>query len=339
MSENERRNGSTPGGHVPYISMARQNNFGGFRNMESTFWPEPNPLLRRDLRGKPDMQYAFERIARCVSVEEAGPALQEARYVVATLDINDATLEEGPYHGYFKALRDAAPLEMIDFFMTPAYGLLPAGMVAVFYRGAPDPIAGIADLRGNEAASDPAALAFNAMDLLSVLQRDAVAPVLNDAQRADCNARASAILPLLQNQMAISPNIDLARIAIDQPYSGWYRLRMLFHVKAQPSNNWRMYVSGSFGAEVAHLVPEKVRTQKYFSWNFDPDRPTSTWRPGDYVLCTKEFACPPILLKNISIGFVKNNEMQGQMINTGEIDFAAIPVNERPPLADATTTK
>ncbi len=329
MIEHERKAGGAPGRVVNYIAIARQNNFGGFRNLESTYWPAPNPLLRDDLKGHPERQYRFTRTLRCNVAAEAAEAIGAADYVVATLDQTDATTEQGPRHIFFQQIRALAPMEMVDFFFAPSHGLLPPAMIAIFAKGKDNRYGEVKDLRGKEAVASEDELFMNAIRLLAMRGDLGGAGGLTPEQLADCDARLASLVPHLKGAMRVSPSLELVNLALDQPFSGWYRLRLLFKVLEKPRNDWRIFVSGSFDAEVARRVPPEIRTQKFFSWNFDPDRPTSTWEPGEIVLCTREFHCPPVPLRNISIGFFRNgSEGWGQSISTGPIDFSTFPVNE-----------
>lgn len=332
MAEREAAIGHPGGSEVKYISLSRQNNFGGFRNVESTYWPAPNPLLRSDLRDHPEQQFRFNRILRCNLPEEAAVEIPNADYIVAILDTNDVTAVEGPAHGYFDSLREIAGMEILDFSFTPPYGLLPGGMIAVLGRGDNNRYKKIPDLRGQEATTSQDDLAVNAMRLMALRNLDGTARTLSPAELADREDRLAHIFPLLQPAMAISPNINLIRVVFDQPYPGWYRIRLLFQVVAQPQHDWRIFVMGKFNPWYAHHLPKVAQDQGFVSWNFDPERPTSTWKPGDFILCAREFACPPIVMDNLSIGFFRNGtEGWGQAINTGRIDFRDFPVNPPDP--------
>lgn len=327
--ENERAKGREPGRTVNYITIARQNNFGGFRNLETCYWPEPNPLLLGELRGHPERQYRLTRTLRCNVGPEAKEAIVDADYVIATLDETDATTDLGPRHVFFDEIRDLAPMDMIDFFYAPSYGKLPPAMIGVFSKGKVNRYDEVLDYRGREAMVSQDALFQNAIRLIGMRGRAGEEGGLTPEQLADCDSRLTSLAPHLRGALQISPNLDLVNMYFDQPFSGWYRLRVLFKVNEQPKDDWRIFVTGSFSQEVARRVPPEIRAQKFFSWNFNPDRPTSTWLPGEIVLCTREFHCPPVPLTNISIGFFRNgSEGWGKSVSTGPIDLSVLPVNE-----------
>ena len=325
MTEHEKALHHAPGREVKYVSLARQNNFGGFRNMEGAYWPEPNPLLLDSLRGKPEDQYKFTRVGRFTAVQDALPYMGDADYAVVILDVTETTLSEGPHHHFFTDFAKGAQVKMLDFFFTPAYGLLPAGMVAVF--GKEDAPPAPSTLSQVLPATEEA-LIQRAMDLLGSRNLDATPDGMPPAERTERDAQLAELLPRLKPAMNLSPNIDLVNLAIDQPYSGWFRLRLLFHINHPPSNNWRIFFHGEYDPRDAYLLPEPYQGERFLSWNFNPPRPTTTWQPGEFILCSREFACPPIRMKNLSIGFFRqNNEMEGKVIETGPQDLRVLPVS------------
>lgn len=332
MARCERELGHASGRTVKYISMARQNNFGGFKLAEPSYWPAPNPLLFPELEDKPELHYRFTRIQRCNVAAEATGTVAEADYIVAILDQNEATSSVGPGHSYFDEIRALAPLALVDFYSTPAYGKLPPAMIAVFAKSVLSPFDRLEDYRGREAATPQRDLAVNAARLLALRESVGLPGGITPEEAVECEARLNALLPHLQSSANLSPNLDLVTIVLDQRFEGWFRLRLLFKVIAPPRHDWRIFVHALFDPADAHRFPESAQQQRFYALNFDPPRPTTQWQAGEFILCTREFFCPPVKLRNLSIGFFRNdNEPWGQSINTGPIDMGNdIPVNESP---------
>lgn len=324
-----------PGREIRYVTLTRQNNFGGFKFLESSYWPEPNPLLKASLRGKPEGQFRFKQVGYCNAPEEVPALFKDAEYVVTTLDYNDGSYGEGPGHSFYEALEREVPVHLVDLTFTPPYGLLPGAMVGVFARGRTPAFAGIEDFRGREAKTEPLDLLKNAMDLLALARQQATGRDFTEAERAERDTRLSAVLRALPAGSEVAPGIRLAGSVVDQPYRGSFRLRLLFQVMQAPGQEWRMYVAGQFNPADAEQVPDFVRKQGFYTWNFPPNPPTAQWQAGDFVLCTREFPCQPIRLDTLAVGFYNSSSARvGETIQIGPLDFAKMPINESALLKD-----
>lgn len=134
---------STP---QPYLLLESENNFGGFGFLRRTFAPEPNPLLRADLRGNPAHQRSFVHAGRFMQPKEVVAASDEAASIVVVMSQTNDTLAWGPNHPYCFEVLQEAPFAVVDYFYTPRFGLLPPAIIAVLQRRAQTLLPGTHDL-------------------------------------------------------------------------------------------------------------------------------------------------------------------------------------------------
>jgi len=142
MVNHERETGGASGRTVPYGVIQRQNNFGGFDFVQRHYWPEPNPVLYRALRGIPEAQYRFEQSAIFMRTEDIQGNVDDLDYLIVTLQDAEAIRSVGPYHGYAVGVMEQASFEIIDYYRAPGYGLLPPVLVTVLARRA-EPISAV----------------------------------------------------------------------------------------------------------------------------------------------------------------------------------------------------
>lgn len=117
-----------------YVLLESENNFGGFGFLRRTYAPDPNPLLRAELVGRPELQRGFSHAGRYLQPKEAIEASDTADNIVVVMTQTDETLAWGPNHPYCFQVLQESPFDLVDFFYTPRFGLLPGAMVAVLER-------------------------------------------------------------------------------------------------------------------------------------------------------------------------------------------------------------
>jgi len=251
-------NAGTPGA---YVLLESENNFGGFGFLRRTYAPEPNPLLRAELRGNQAQQQEFVAIGRYLKPTEAVAASDDADFMIVVMTQTNETLAWGPNHPYMEAVLHHAPFGVIDYFYTPSFGILPAAIVAVLERRVP----------GVDIAPGGLFNGYDAPELAGLFQAEGAAFQMLNAQ----------LLPANNTETSINADLSHLAFAVRRNSEFLVQVRAAFRCVAPVEHPYAFVFEfgGMPGGPVAYPM--------------EPFTPLAAWVPGGIYFVDCYLQVPP----------------------------------------------
>jgi len=326
IAQYEKNREPTEAQEARYLMLARTNSQTGMLLYSRHFAPAPNPyqpcdVTDEELSPRPIRPFGLE----VRSPGEAEPKLADVDYVVMKAGAGKDAEER--VEMWVNAIR-AHGFVSLEHFYEPDFGRYEATYMHVLGKRSTVRLANFPDIFSNPfVAPTEAEIMKSFYDMLDLSALENTPWGLPEEDRPEYDRRLEMLRQHIGQGQALSPEVALLPVVLEQPFTGWYKMRLLFHTTAPIPGDFRIMVAGIFDKSQSHLVPEQFQNQGMISWNFNTPHPTSAWEPGGYELCTREFIAPPIVAR-IQVGlFQGDSNFLGRPIDLGVVDLAQVPVS------------
>lgn len=276
------------------------------------------PYQRPDMPAEALPVRRLRSITMAAEPEGLAARLPEADYVVYSLPLAEAE-KEAEWLAYLSE-RGFEPVESFELqgvghiparFVIERFGYVPARIYGLLSRTE----VGLIHIKGR---ADIEKLDF--FELYYLLHSPAMPRLAPDLQVL-ARSRFTEFLNAFPPPQPINEHLTYIGMAFAPVEDGMVRFHFIFRVNRPILRDWRMFFHGRPTPGDLHHLPPEFRAQGYMDWNFNPQPPTTTWKPGDYMLVSQTVSAPPIPL-DLKIGFFSKEEgFFGASVGLGQLDF------------------
>lgn len=286
-------------------------NLRGFEFAERHFWPEPNPYHLDDIPWELVPKRRLRSIGMGMQPEELLSMLSSTDYIIYALERWRAA-EEPAWIAFF----EERGFQLIDHFTVERLGRMSARDYGVLARKPEGELVQITQPEDLDALSRD--------DLYTVLNATDFEQMSPEIQ-AYARNRFEEMLRTSFEPYKMSEEITCVAADVERAEDNWFEFTFIFRVEQPLSKDWRIYFTGTVRPEHIQYLPESKQVEGYMDWNFNPEPPASSWKPGRYVAVRTRISPHPIPYW-MSFGFFSPpSEGLGQAANLGWIDFGQLP--------------